>query len=94
MSTHMLERCWLVDQLTNEEAAWCRSTRPADRIGAPLCHPLDPRWDYLEMESEFRQRVCNGTQPQMTYYISPPELRKAAEDQAPYGDEDDATDKH
>ncbi|MDP6491514.1 MAG: hypothetical protein QGH42_05565 [Kiritimatiellia bacterium] len=92
MSTLMLERCWLADRLTDKEADWCRSTRPPDRVGPPLRHPLDPRWDYLEMESEFRQRVCSRSRGGITYEIAPPsELQKAAEDGVPYGDESDET---
>lgn len=92
MSTLMLQRCWLVDRLTDREAAWCQSTRPADRVGPPLRHPLDLRWDYLEMESDFRQRVCRRSRGGITYDIaSPSELRKAAEDGAPYGEESDDT---
>jgi hypothetical protein len=86
MSTSMLQRCWLVDRLTDEEATWCRSGLPPDRTGAPLRHPLDPRWDYLEMESAFRQRVCHAAPAGMTYEIPyPSALRKAAEDSTPYG---------
>ncbi|MBL7077638.1 MAG: hypothetical protein ISS31_09205 [Kiritimatiellae bacterium] len=89
LPTTMLQCCWRVDRLSEEEKAWLQSDLPSHRVGPPLRHPLDPRWDYLEMESEFRQRVSRGTRRQVTYDITPSELRKAAEDSAPYGDQDD-----
>jgi hypothetical protein len=88
VTTTALQRCWLVDRLTDQEAGWTGSALPPERTGPPLRHPLDPRWDYLEMESEFRQRVCSKRRTQVVYdIISSTELRKAAEDQAPYGSE-------
>jgi len=90
MSTTMLQYCWRVDRLTDTETALCQTALPVGRIGPPLRHPLDPRWDYLEMESEFRQRVCSADRGQVTYEIPyPSELRKAAEDGAPYGNDSD-----
>ncbi len=92
IANHILQRCWRVGRLTDKEMVWLRSAPPANRVGPPLRHPLDPRWDYLEMESEFRQRVCTAAAPPVTYDIPyPPELRRAAEDSAPYGSEEDQT---
>jgi hypothetical protein len=91
MTRSMLQRCWPVDRLTDEETEWLRTAPPADRIGPPLRHPLDPRWDYLEKESEFRQRVSNVGRKQVSYDITQSELRMAAEDSTPYGSEANET---
>ncbi len=86
MDAGLLQRCWQVGQLNAEEENWLQTTPPSDRAGPPLRHPLDPRWDYLEMESKFRQRVCAATRRRIIYDISPPaDLLKAAEDSPPYG---------
>ncbi len=92
MTTTALQRCWLVDRLTDQEADWTGLTLPRKRTGPPLRHPFDPRWDYLEMESEFRQRVCSRRRSQVVYDIaSAAELRKAAEDHTPYGSANGST---
>ena len=102
-----LQRSWLADRLNDEEChtlltpmvtatATGAATWPADRTGPPLRHPLDPRWGYLEMESEFRQRACRPTRHGVVYDIGAGELRKAAETRTPYGtpaDEDEDGDE-
>ena len=92
MTTAMLRCCWRVDRLTDAEVAWMASP-PTARMGPPLRHPFDPRWDYLEMESQFRQRVCNSSREHIQYDIrSGAELPMAAEDRAPYGNATPKTD--
>lgn len=87
MSTVQLQRCWQVDHLTAAERGWLTSSPPISRIGPPLRHPLDPRWDYLEMESQFRQRITAVRTHEVNYEIpAPHELPLAAEDRAGYGD--------
>jgi hypothetical protein len=106
-----LQRSWLADRLNDEEchtllapmvtaSAMGAATWPADRTGPPLRHPLDPRWDYLDMESEFRQRACRPTRQGVVYDIGVGERRQAAETHTPYetpagkdedGDEDRGT---
>ncbi len=84
--TAALQQSWRVGTLTAEEMAWLASP-PPERTGPPLRHPADPRWDYLEMESEFRERVRIASQTQTTYEIPYPHvLRRAAEDGPHYGD--------
>ncbi len=95
LTAEMLKQCWLVGQLTEAEQRWTQTEPPVERVGPPLRHPLDPRWDYLEMEAEFRQRACSTQWRQMIYDISTPsELRKAAEDSAPYGSEAENEDRN
>lgn len=99
MPASSLQTCWLADRLSEAEqdvlltplrgspvegsAAW-----PPERVGPPLSHPLDPRWDYLEMESELRHRASQTPRRGVVYDIGDGELRKAAEGRAPYGSPD------
>ncbi len=90
--TDRLAYCWRIDQLTGEERDWLLTGAPGDRTGPPLRQPTDPRWDYLEMESEFRQRVSGRRDQTVTYDISEAvRLQKAAEDGVPYGRDNNIT---
>ncbi|NQU40398.1 MAG: hypothetical protein HQ523_10635 [Lentisphaerae bacterium] len=96
ITTAHLQRCWLADQLTPEEAMWLGSAlsmhgehapHPPERTGPALRHPLDPRHDYRAREAAFRQRLTATVASPLRYdtTINPSALLKAAEDRAPYG---------
>ena len=85
MPEPILLRSQLADRMTEDERQTIEHA-PADRVGPPLRHPLDPRWDYREKEILFRERILNACYPALTYEIMPPEaLPKAAEDNGEYG---------
>ena len=90
---------WMIDRLGAAERAVLRQVRtaPADgtplpaeiaaRTGPPLAHPLDPRHDYLAMETDTWTELA-ATPPGIVYPLREDSAwPKAAEDREPYGDE-------
>ena len=101
MSGVKLSQSWLIDSLTDKEIADAcdvyesfkgRGPVPADRsvmTGPPLCHPLDPRHDYMDEERAWMDAVASpflsGAQNTMEFPETSPEtLPLAAEPGKPY----------
>lgn len=94
----VLERSWVVDNLSEEEEAQAlavlRHVRSgaalpselADLVGPPLSHPDDPRHAYINRETLLMDRLA-GTAP-LTYPLpESTDLPKAAEPGEAYGEE-------
>ncbi|MBU1693648.1 MAG: hypothetical protein KJ726_06500 [Verrucomicrobia bacterium] len=97
----LLSQSWLVDELTDGEQAHarsvyeaCKGRRPvpaelAAVVGPPLCHPLDPRHDYMDEERAWMDAVISsslhGAQGHLTFpAVSHESLPLAAEPGKPY----------
>jgi hypothetical protein len=97
---HILQKSWLVDEMSHDELndaitiLGYRSTdcllspSLAQRIGPEIVHPLDPRHDYLQQESELMQQIISPNKTSFPYHIDKgTDLPMAAEDHEDYGKE-------
>jgi len=96
---------WQVDDLDEGELRMARSVYEwihggedvpgeiKERVGPPLIHPLDPRWDYREEELEFLEALRPDAEPdveKLKYSIKelPIEYRSKAADSPDQSDDD------